>query len=66
MIGDIFKTIFANFQQFLVIWVVVLLVNQLFIFHACFAPYCLVAALPHTGIIAALILFFVIKEKKND
>lgn len=65
MIVDIFKSIMANFQQFLVIWVVVLLVNQIFIFHACFAPYCLLAALPHTGIIAALIMFFIAKEKQK-
>jgi len=63
MIVDIFKTIFANFQTFLVIWIVVLIVNQLFIFSACFAPYCLIAALPHTGIIAALITYFTIEAK---
>lgn len=64
MLVDIFKTVMSNFQRFLVIWVVVLLVNQIFIFGACFAPYCLIAALPHTGIIAALITFFTKDEAK--
>jgi hypothetical protein len=58
MIVDIIKEITSNFQKFLVVWVIVILVNQLAIFGACFAPYCLIAALPHTGIIAALITFF--------
>jgi hypothetical protein len=58
MIGKIFKTIGKNFQTFLVTWVVILIANQLFIFGACFAPYCLIAGLPHTGVIAALVTFF--------
>ena len=58
MIKEILKSIIKNFQTFLVIWAVVIIVNQLFIFGACFAPYCLIAALPHTSIIAALITYF--------
>lgn len=58
MVADIFKSVFKNFQSFLVIWAVVIIVNQLFIFGGCFAPYCLLAALPHTSIISALILYF--------
>ncbi len=58
MIAEIFKSVFKNFQSFLVIWVVIIIVNQLFIFGGCFAPYCLLAALPHTSIISALILYF--------
>lgn len=69
MIGKIFKSVIKNFQTFLVIWAGVLIVNQLFIFHACFAPYCLIAAMPHTLVIAAIILYFSIedtdKQSKN-
>lgn len=57
MIGKILKSTFGNFQAFLVAWVVILVINQLFIFHGCFAPYCLLAGLPHTGIIAAFITY---------
>lgn len=63
MIGDILKSVFSNFQVFLVTWIIVILVNQIFIFGACFAPYCLIAALPHTGVIAALITYF---SQKNE
>ena len=65
MIGKILKSIFANFQTFLVIWVVVLIANQLFIFRGCFAGYCLIAALPHTSIIAALILYFYVEPENT-
>ncbi len=65
MIGNIIKSIFSNFQTFLVIWVVIIIVNQLFIFGGCFAPYCLIAALPHTSIIAALITYFMNESEKE-
>ena len=65
MIGKIIKTIFSNFQTFMVIWVVIIIVNQLFIFRGCFAPYCLIAALPHTSIISALFLYFYIESENN-
>src|SRR5690606_19149140 len=51
-----------NFQAFLVLWVVIIIANQLFIFGACFAPYCLVAALPHTFVIALLVNFFILMD----
>ena len=51
-----------NAQDFFVIWAVLVVLNQLFIFHACFAPYCIMAALPHTGIIAGAIIYFKNKE----
>lgn len=57
MIVDILKAILKNIQVFLVVWAVVIIANQIFIFGACFAPYCLLAALPHTGIIASLLTF---------
>lgn len=65
MIVDIFKEILSNFQKFIVVWVIVILVNQIAIFGACFAPYCLIAALPHTGVIAALITFFTRDQNTN-
>jgi hypothetical protein len=58
VIADIFKEAFKNIQKFIVIWVVVILINQVVIFGACFAPYCLIAALPHTSIIALVISYF--------
>ena len=66
MIGKIFKSIFSNFQIFLVTWVIILIANQLFIFHACFAPYCLIAGLPHTGVIAALITYFMNEANEDN
>ena len=66
MIGKIFKTITKNFQTFLVTWVVILIANQLFIFGACFAPYCLIAGLPHTGVIAALVTYFMNEENSTS
>ena len=66
MIGKIIKNIFSNFQTFLVVWVVVVIVNQLAIFGACFAPYCLIAALPHTSIIAAVIFHFISVSEESS
>ena len=66
MIGKILKSIFSNFQTFLVTWVVILIANQLFIFGACFAPYCLIAGLPHTGVIAALITYFMNEANEEN
>lgn len=62
MVKKILISIIKNFQTFLVIWAVILILNQLFIFHACFAPYCLIAAMPHTLVIAAIILYFSIED----
>lgn len=50
----------------MVAWVVILIANQLFIFGACFAPYCLIAGLPHTGIIAAVVTYFMNKSNEED
>jgi len=35
-----------------------LILNQVILFHGCFAIYCLLAGLPHTGIIAFLLVVF--------
>lgn len=64
MIVDIIKSVFKNFQTFLVVWVVVLIVNQLLIFRGCMESYCILAALPHTAVISMLIVHFIINEKK--
>jgi hypothetical protein len=66
MIVKIFKNIIKNIQQFLVLWVVIIIANQIFIFGACFAPYCLVAALPHTGFIAAILTYLINKEDSDN
>lgn len=65
MIMDIIKSVFKNFQTFLVVWVVVLIANQLLIFGGCMKSYCILSALPHTAIISMLIVHFVINEKKE-
>jgi len=65
MIGKIFKSVFNNFQTFLVTWVVILIINQLFFFGGCFALYCLIAGLPHTGIIAAIVIYFMGETKET-
>jgi len=44
----------ANAKFFFITWGIVLLINQIFIFGGCLAPYCIVAALPHTGVISAM------------
>mgnify|MGYP000863826111 CR=1 FL=1 len=58
-----FTKIKENLQSFFVIWLILIVLNQIFIFGACFAPYCLIAALPHTGLIAGLIVIFMNKEE---
>ncbi len=60
------KKIKENLQTFFIIWLILIVLNQIFIFGACFAPYCLIAALPHTGVIAGLIVFFMNKEESNS
>jgi hypothetical protein len=51
-------------NAFFMVWGIVLVVNQVFIFHGCFSPSCLFTALPHTGIIA----FFLVRagNKNNE
>lgn len=52
-------------ERFFIVWGAILFLNQLFLFHGCFYPNCLIAALPHTGIIAFLIIIFT-SEKVED
>jgi len=63
MVGKILHSLVDNFKRFLIVWLVILLANQLFIFGACFAPYCLAAALPHTFALALLANYFVFREE---
>ncbi len=56
----------ANTKFFFITWGIVLLVNQIFIFGGCFAPYCIVAALPHTGVISAVIVYLNFQEEKKE
>lgn len=63
------KKLKDNFGKFVNIWIIILLINQIFIFGACFYPTCILAALPHTGIIAFFITMKIIKNgsiKKVD
>ena len=55
----------ANTKFFFITWGIVLLVNQIFIFGGCFASYCIVAALPHTGVISAVIVYLNFQEEKE-
>ena len=56
----------ANTKFFFITWGIVLLVNQIFIFGGCLAPYCIVAALPHTGVISAVIVYLNFQEEKEQ
>lgn len=61
MLKRIFHAASHNVRRFVYIWLSVLIINQIFIFRACFAPYCLAAALPHTLAIALLLNFLLRK-----
>lgn len=61
-----FEVIMRNFKIYLYLWLAIILVNQIVIFNACFAPHCLFAALPHTGIIAAIITYIVKVAAHHD
>ncbi len=65
MIISIIRSAIKNFQTYLVIWAVLIILNQLVIFGACFAPYCILAALPHTGIVALLVLHFLVEPDET-
>ncbi len=53
-------------QTFFITWFIILLLNQIFIFHACFKPYCILAALPHTGIIAFILMVIMAKGEEEN
>lgn len=62
MVSELFGSVFKNIKFFFSTWIVVILVNQIFIFGACFESYCLLAALPHTGVISAFITHIYLKN----
>lgn len=66
MLKAILRSAAANTRRFLYIWLAVLIVNQLFLFGACFAPHCLAAAVPHTLAIAMLMNFFGFRRDEMD
>lgn len=55
-----------NAKYFFYTWGIVIFFNQLIIFGGCFAPYCIIAALPHTGIISAFITYLKFKEDSEE
>jgi len=54
----------GKFKEFFSVWGVLLVLNQVFIFHGCFNLYCLLAALPHTGLLA--FLWVLLKGKLSE
>lgn len=60
------KLIIKNLKLFFILWGIILFLNQLFIFGACFHPYCILAGLPHTAFISAVILSFIIKDQVDE
>ncbi len=55
-----------NIKLFLIVWAVVLVLNQVILFKATFAPYAIIAAIPHTFIISLVITYIMIKNSKKD
>lgn len=55
----------SKMKSFFILWLIILIVNQAFLFHGCFSPYCIIAALPHTGIITFLVYIYAIREDKT-
>lgn len=53
-----------NLGAFFVLWGVIILLNQFFLFQGCFNPDCILAALPHTGVIALILLPLLLKDQK--
>jgi hypothetical protein len=65
MLTRILQSIAKKTKRFLIIWAIILITNQIFIFGACFALYCLAAALPHTFAVAALLNFFAFRNESD-
>lgn len=60
-----FKIFTDNLAVFFIIWVVIIILNQLFFFNGCFEFYCIKNALPHTAVISAIITFVQYKVRKK-
>ena len=52
-------------KTFLIIWIIILLVNQLAIFGACFTFKCILNAIPHTVAISIVIFYAFFDKQKN-
>lgn len=66
MLKKFIRSIVDNLRRFLAVWGIIILANQVFIFGACFMPYCLAAALPHTFVVAVLVNFFAFRDHDNS
>jgi len=55
-----------NIKEFFIAWGVILVINQVAIFGGCFKGYCIAAALPHTGVLAFLWIYFLHKETAKE
>lgn len=52
--------------SFVIIWVVIIILNQVLFFSACFKPYCIIAAIPHTFILSIVVMAFLNINKKKE
>lgn len=59
------KTFTDNLAIFFVIWAIVIILNQVFFFDACFKFYCIKNALLHTAVISAIVTFILYKIKNK-
>jgi hypothetical protein len=59
------QTITEDIKGFFVLWGIIILANQLIIFGGCFAIYCIIAAVPHTFIIAVVLSYLLKKHFPN-
>ncbi|MBN2824489.1 MAG: topoisomerase DNA-binding C4 zinc finger domain-containing protein [Campylobacterales bacterium] len=66
MIKGVLISIIKNFQVFLILWVIIIVFNQAFLFGGCYASYCLISALPHTFIISSLLIYFFDVQKIGE
>jgi len=55
-----------NLGPFFVLWGIIIFLNQFLLFHGCFNLACIVAALPHTGVISAVIVYLYFQEEKKE
>ena len=51
-------------SKFITAWVIILFLNQAVIF-GCFAPYCILAGMPHTAFLAFLYVYFFVSPNKE-
>ena len=55
-----------NLGPFFVLWGIIIFLNQFLLFHGCFSSICIIAALPHTGVISAVIVYLNFQEEKKE